>query len=62
MTEPKRLMFSKKNEKQSYTVRLESQRALRGDVVYGVVSWVDDEDAKFEVSCPVVATSLVQES
>ncbi|WZZ35993.1 hypothetical protein YC2023_019394 [Brassica napus] len=60
--EPKRLMFSKKNEKQSYTVRLESQRALRGDVVYGVVSWVDDEDAKFEVSCPVVATSLVQES
>ncbi|KAF2564639.1 hypothetical protein F2Q70_00018212 [Brassica cretica] len=60
--EPKRLMFSKKNEKQSYTVRLESQRPLRGDVVYGVVSWVDDEDAKFEVSCPVVATSLVQES
>ncbi|CAH8388164.1 unnamed protein product [Eruca vesicaria subsp. sativa] len=60
--EPKRLMFSKKNEKQSYTVRLESQSALRGDVVYGVLSWVDDEDAKFVVSCPVVATSLVQES
>ncbi|KAJ0234352.1 Subtilisin-like protease [Hirschfeldia incana] len=60
--EPKRLMFSKINEKQSYSVRMESQRALRGDVVYGVVSWVDDEDAKFEVSCPVVATSLVQES
>ncbi|CAA7056882.1 unnamed protein product [Microthlaspi erraticum] len=62
VVEPKRLMFSLKNERLSYTVRLESPGALRENVIYGLVSWVDDEDAKFEVSCSVVATSLVQES
>ncbi|ESQ31193.1 hypothetical protein EUTSA_v10005646mg [Eutrema salsugineum] len=62
VVEPKRLMFSEKNEKQSYTVRLETPRALQENVVYGLVSWVDDEETKSEVSCIVVATSLVQES
>ncbi|XP_023633595.1 subtilisin-like protease SBT1.9 [Capsella rubella] len=62
VVEPKRLMFSEKNEKLSYTVRLESPRALQENVVYGLVSWFDEDDAKSEVRCSVVATSLVQES
>lgn len=62
VVEPNRLMFSLKNERLSYTVRMESPTALRENVIYGSVSWVDDEDDKFEVSCSVVATSLVQES
>lgn len=62
VVEPKRLMFSGKNERLSYTVRLETPIALRENVIYGLVSWVDDEDAEFEVSCSVVATSLAQES
>lgn len=62
VVEPKKLMFSEKNEKLSYTVRLESPRGLQENVVYGLVSWVDEDEAEFEVSCSVVATSLVQES
>lgn len=62
VVEPKRLMFSHKNEKLSYNVRLESPKALQENVVYGLVSWVDETEVEFEVSCSVVATSLVQES
>ncbi|XP_010484555.1 PREDICTED: subtilisin-like protease SBT1.9 [Camelina sativa] len=60
--EPKRLMFSEKSEKLSYTVRLESPIALEENVLYGSVSWFDEDEAKSEVSCSVVATSLVKES
>ncbi|KAL1196522.1 Subtilisin-like protease SBT1.9 [Cardamine amara subsp. amara] len=62
VVEPKRLMFSEKNEKLSYSVRLESPITLQENVVYGLVSWIDEDEAKFEISCSVVATSLVQES
>ncbi|XP_010547521.1 PREDICTED: subtilisin-like protease SBT1.9 [Tarenaya hassleriana] len=63
VVEPKKLVFNEKYERLSYTVRLESPRMLlQENVIHGFVSWVDDEEGKYEVSCPVLATSLVQDS
>lgn len=49
----KRLTVREETDELSYTVKLETPRTLRENVVYGLVSWVDDKEAKFGVSCRV---------
>lgn len=57
MVEPQKLVFKQKHEKQSYKIRLEGPKLLKEDVVFGALSWMDD-DGKYMVRSPIVATSL----
>lgn len=59
--EPQRLVFKQKYEKQSYKLTLEGPKLLEKEVVYGSISWVDD-DGRYEVRSPIVATNLVPQS
>lgn len=59
--EPQRLVFKQKYEKQSYKLTLEGPKLLEKVVVYGSLSWVDD-NGEYVVRSPIVATSIVPES
>ncbi|GMY11777.1 subtilisin-like protease SBT1.9 [Fagus crenata] len=59
--EPEKLVFKKKYEKQSYKLSLEGPKVLKEVVVHGSLSWVDD-DGKYVVRSPIVATSLDSDS
>ncbi|XWS33601.1 hypothetical protein CRYUN_Cryun22dG0097000 [Craigia yunnanensis] len=55
--EPQKLIFKQRYEKQSYKLSLEGPRLLKTDVILGYLSWVDD-DGKYIVRIPIVATSI----
>ena len=55
--EPQKLIFKQRYEKQSYKLSLEGPRLLKTDVIIGYLSWVDD-DGKYMVRSPIVATSI----
>ncbi|XVF17675.1 hypothetical protein REPUB_Repub10bG0143900 [Reevesia pubescens] len=57
MVEPQKLIFKHKYEKQSYKLRLEGPKLLKKDVIFGTLSWIDD-DGKYMVRSPIVATSI----
>ncbi|KAI9166173.1 hypothetical protein LWI28_027495 [Acer negundo] len=59
--EPERLEFKQKYEKQSYKLTLEGPKWLEKVVIFGSLTWVND-DGKYVVRSPIVATSLVEES
>ncbi|KAL5821696.1 hypothetical protein ACOSQ3_023578 [Xanthoceras sorbifolium] len=59
--EPERLEFKNKYEKQRYKLSLEGPKWLEKVVVYGSLTWVND-DGKYVVRSPIVATGLVLES
>ncbi|KAJ0097860.1 hypothetical protein Patl1_28678 [Pistacia atlantica] len=59
--EPQRLVFKQKFEKKKYKLSLEGPKLLKKVVVYGSLNWVDD-NGKYVVRSPIVATSLVPES
>ncbi|XP_062113908.1 subtilisin-like protease SBT3 [Humulus lupulus] len=54
---PEKLVFQEKNEKQSFKLSIEGPRMLKETVVFGYLSWKDNED-KHVVRSPIVATSL----
>ncbi|KAJ9559923.1 hypothetical protein OSB04_005083 [Centaurea solstitialis] len=55
---PGKLSFRSKNEKQSYKLRIEGPNALKDEVVFGFLSWIESE-GKIVVRSPIVATSLI---
>ncbi|XWS41900.1 hypothetical protein CRYUN_Cryun17cG0121800 [Craigia yunnanensis] len=57
MVEPQKLVLKQKYEKQSYKLRLEGPKLLKTDVIFGALSWTDD-DGKYMVRSPIVATSI----
>ncbi|XP_022775182.1 subtilisin-like protease SBT1.9 [Durio zibethinus] len=57
IVEPQKLVFKQKYEKQSYKLRLEGPKLLKKDVVFGALSWTDD-DGKYMIRSPIVATSI----
>ncbi|KAK3222025.1 hypothetical protein Dsin_009050 [Dipteronia sinensis] len=59
--EPEKLEFKQKYEKQSYKLALEGPNWLEKVVIFGSLTWVND-DGKYVVRSPIVATSLVPES
>ncbi|XWS45260.1 hypothetical protein CRYUN_Cryun15aG0121100 [Craigia yunnanensis] len=58
--EPQKLIFKQRYEKQSYKLSLEGPRLLKTEVIFGYLSWVDD-DGKYMVRSPIVATSIKPE-
>ncbi|KAK1586276.1 hypothetical protein Q3G72_000745 [Acer saccharum] len=59
--EPHRLEFKQKYEKQSYKLTLEGPKWLEKAVIFGSLTWVND-NGKYVVRSPIVATNLVPES
>ncbi|XVF61183.1 hypothetical protein PTKIN_Ptkin08bG0109600 [Pterospermum kingtungense] len=57
MVEPQKLVFKQKYEKQSYKLRLEGPKLLKKDVIFGALSWMDD-DGKYMVRSPIVVTTI----
>ncbi|XVE87111.1 hypothetical protein DITRI_Ditri18aG0089900 [Diplodiscus trichospermus] len=57
MVEPEKLVFKQKYEKQRYKLRLEGPKLLKKDVIFGALTWMDD-DGKYIVRSPIVATSI----
>ncbi|WRX10416.1 Peptidase S8/S53 domain - like 10 [Theobroma cacao] len=57
MVEPQKLIFKQSYEKQSYKLSLEGPKSLKTEVIFGSLSWVDD-DGKYMVRSPIVATSI----
>ncbi|WCJ35449.1 Subtilisin-like protease [Euphorbia peplus] len=57
---PENLEFKTKNQKLKYKLLIEGPRKLEENIVFGYISWVDDE-AKHTVRSPIVATSLGSE-
>ena len=57
LVEPQKLVFKQKYEKQSFKLRLEGPKLLKTDVIFGTLSWMDD-DGKYMVRSPIVATSI----
>lgn len=55
--EPKKLVFKRKNEKQSYKLTLVGPRYLEEEVVQGSLTWVEDS-GKYVVRSPIVATNI----
>ncbi|KAJ9560089.1 hypothetical protein OSB04_005249 [Centaurea solstitialis] len=55
---PGKLTFRSKNEKQSYKLRIEGPNALKDEVVFGFLSWIESK-GKIVVRSPIVATSLI---
>lgn len=59
--EPQTLVFKEKNEKQSFTLRVEVNALMNpGRVVHGALSWVDSL-GQHVVRSPIVATTLAVE-
>lgn len=54
---PKKLEFEGRNEKKEFKLRIEGPRRMKEGVVFGYLSWVDN-DNKHVVRSPIVATSL----
>lgn len=54
---PKKLEFEGRNEKKEFKLRIEGPRRMKERVVFGYLSWVDNEN-KHVVRSPIVATSL----
>ena len=58
---PDKLVFEEKDEKQSFKLSIEGPRLLKETLVFGYLSWVDNEN-KYVVRSPIVATSLDSEA
>ncbi|XP_071742473.1 subtilisin-like protease SBT3 [Rutidosis leptorrhynchoides] len=54
---PGKLSFRSKNEKKSYTLRIEGPNSMKDEAIFGFLSWIDSK-GKFLVRSPIVATSL----
>ncbi|XP_002510195.2 subtilisin-like protease SBT3 [Ricinus communis] len=54
---PDKLEFKAKNEKLSYKLVIEGPTMLKESIIFGYLSWVDDE-GKHTVKSPIVATRL----
>nr|XP_043637397.1 subtilisin-like protease SBT3 [Erigeron canadensis] len=54
---PETLSFKSKNEKKSYTIRIEGSNTMKDEIVFGFLSWIDSK-GKFVVRSPIVATSI----
>ncbi|XP_065847608.1 subtilisin-like protease SBT3 [Euphorbia lathyris] len=54
---PEKLEFKSKNQKVNYKLVIEGPRKLEETIVFGYISWVDDE-GKHTVRSPIVATSI----
>ncbi|PON94210.1 Subtilase [Trema orientale] len=54
---PDKLVFQEKNEKKSFKLSVEGPRLLKETLVFGYLSWVDNEN-NYVVRSPIVATSL----
>ncbi|EOX91442.1 Subtilisin-like serine endopeptidase family protein [Theobroma cacao] len=57
MVKPEKLIFKQRYEKQSYKLSLEVPKSLKIEVIFGYLSWVDD-DGKYVVRSPIVATGV----
>ncbi|XP_030537924.1 subtilisin-like protease SBT3 [Rhodamnia argentea] len=58
---PDKLTFKEKHEKLMYKLTIEGPKQMKGTVVFGSVSWMDDS-GKYVVHSPIVATSLTSEA
>ncbi|KAF6159808.1 hypothetical protein GIB67_030066 [Kingdonia uniflora] len=57
---PKKLVFRKKFEKLSYTVRIQDKTRERGNIVEGSLTWIDS-DEKHTVRSPIVVMEVLDD-
>ncbi|XP_031479531.1 subtilisin-like protease SBT3 [Nymphaea colorata] len=54
---PLKLTFQRKNQKASFSLTLEVKRPMKDPIVFGFLTWVDDQ-GKHTVRSPIVATTV----